>query len=242
MDVVRTNIQNLGGQIDVRRPRSAKARTLRIHLPLTLAIIPSLIVSVAGERFAIPQVNVVEVVRLKREARAGRAHPLERGAAPARRAPAAGAPRPAASASRRPRAQKRTRANVVVLRSGSHLYGLVVDELHDSEEIVVKPVSTHLADCGWYAGATILGDGRVAMILDTIGIAKRAQIRFDEVADEQRAPRARRAGGAARRAAPLAGGLRERRRRALRGAAARAAAARARREAAGRVGRRRSRS
>jgi two-component system, chemotaxis family, sensor kinase CheA len=80
--------------------------------------------------------------------------------------------------------EKRARSNVVVLRTGAHLYGLVVEELHDSEEIVVKPVSTYLSECGWYAGATILGDGRVAMILDTMGIAKKALIRFDEIADE----------------------------------------------------------
>ena len=67
MDVVRTNIQNLGGQIEVSSAIGEGTR-LRIHLPLTLAIIPSLIVSVEGERFAIPQLNVVEVVRLKREA------------------------------------------------------------------------------------------------------------------------------------------------------------------------------
>jgi len=187
LDVVRTNIHDLGGQIDVVTA-IGEGTTLRIHLPLTLAIIPSLIVSVSGERFAVPQVNVVEVVRLKSEAEQverirstevlrlrGDLLPLVR-LASCLAIPVVEEP-------------KRKRANVVVLRSGSHLFGLVVDELHDNEEIVVKPVSAHLADCGWYAGATILGDGRVAMILDTIGIAKRAQIRFEQVADE----RARRA-------------------------------------------------
>jgi two-component system chemotaxis sensor kinase CheA len=183
MDVVRTNIQGLGGQIDVTTAIGVGTRLL-IHLPLTLAIIPSLIVSVAKERFAIPQVNVLEVVRLKSEAEQverirssevlrlrGELLPLVRLAR--------------CFDIRELDAEKRPRSNVVVLRSGSHLYGLVVDELHDNEEIVVKPVSTHLADCGWYAGATILGDGRVAMILDTIGMAKRAHIRFEEIADEE---------------------------------------------------------
>jgi two-component system chemotaxis sensor kinase CheA len=182
MDVVRTNIQNLGGQVDVLTA-IGEGTTLRIHLPLTLAIIPSLIVSVAKERYAIPQVNVVEVVRLKDEAQQverirstevlrlrGTLLPLVRLAACLEIPAADGA--------------KRARSNVVVLRSGPHSFGLVVDELHDNEEIVVKPVSSHLADCGWYAGATILGDGRVAMILDTIGIAKRAHIRFEQVAEE----------------------------------------------------------
>jgi len=182
MDVVRTNIQNLGGQIEVSSAIGEGTR-LRIHLPLTLAIIPSLIVSVEGERFAIPQLNVVEVVRLKREAeqieriRSSEVLRLRGDLLPLVRLAQC-------LEIRRAQESKRTRANVVILRSGAHLYGLVVDELHDSEEIVVKPVSTYLSDCGWYAGATILGDGRVAMILDTLGIAKRAQIRFDEVADE----------------------------------------------------------
>jgi two-component system chemotaxis sensor kinase CheA len=142
-------------------------------------------VSVSKERFAIPQVNVVEVVRLKKESEQverirssevlrlrGELLPLVRLASCLDIKALEG--------------EKKARANVVVLRSGSHQYGLVVDELHDNEEIVVKPLSAHVAECGWYAGATILGDGRVAMILDTIGIAKRAQIRFEELADEQR--------------------------------------------------------
>lgn len=182
MDVVRTNISNLGGQIDVVTS-IGEGTTLRIHLPLTLAIIPSLIVSAVGERFAVPQVNVVEVVRMKSEAlqveriRSKEVLRLRGNLLPlVRLAECLGIPEP--------ESEKRPRANVVVLRSGSHLFGLVVDELHDHEEIVVKPVSMHLADCGWYAGATILGDGRVAMILDTVGIARRAQIRFEHVAEE----------------------------------------------------------
>ena len=184
MDVVRTNIQNLGGQIEVSSAIGEGTR-LRIHLPLTLAIIPSLIVSVEGERFAIPQLNVVEVVRLKREAeqveriRSSEVLRLRGELLPLVRLGRC-------LGIQVPEEKKCTRANVVVLRSGAHLYGLVVDELHDSEEIVVKPVSSYLSECGWYAGATILGDGRVAMILDALGIAKRAQIRFDDLAEEQR--------------------------------------------------------
>ncbi len=182
MDVVRTNISNLGGQIDVMTA-IGEGTTLRVHLPLTLAIIPSLIVSVSGERFAIPQVNVVEVVRLKSEAqqieriRANEVLRLRGDLLPLVRL-ARCLEIPASEGGKRPR------SSVVVLRNGSHLFGLVVDELHDHEEIVVKPVSAHLADCGWYAGATILGDGRVAMILDAIGIARRAQIRFEQIVDE----------------------------------------------------------
>lgn len=181
MDVVRTNIQNLGGQIEVSSAIGEGTR-LRIHLPLTLAIIPSLIVSVNSERFAIPQLNVVEVVRLKREAE--QIERIRSSELLRLRGELLPLVRLGQCLGIRAEEQKRPRSNVVVLRSGAHLYGLVVDELHDSEEIVVKPVSSYLSDCGWYAGATILGDGRVAMILDALGIAKRAQIRFDEVAEE----------------------------------------------------------
>ena len=181
MDVVRTNIQNLGGQIEVSSAIGEGTR-LRIHLPLTLAIIPSLIVSIDAERFAIPQLNVVEVVRLKREAE--QVERIRSSEVLRLRGELLPLVRLAQCLGIRSAEEKRPRANVVVLRSGAHLYGLVVDELHDSEEIVVKPASSYLSECGWYAGATILGDGRVAMILDTLGIAKRAQIRFDEVAEE----------------------------------------------------------
>jgi two-component system chemotaxis sensor kinase CheA len=183
MDVVRTNIQNLGGQIDVKTA-IGDGTTLLIHLPLTLAIIPSLIVSVAKERFAIPQVNVVEVVRLKNEAE--QVERIRSSEVLRLRGDLLPLVRLSSCLDIQARDDgKRVRSNVVVLRSGTHEYGLVVEELHDDEEIVVKPVSTQLADCGWYAGATILGDGRVAMILDTLGIAKHAHIRFDEVADEK---------------------------------------------------------
>lgn len=178
MDVVRTNIQNLGGQVDLESA-VGEGTAIRIHLPLTLAIISSLIVSVAGERFAIPQVNLVEVVSLR-----DGAHPLEsiRGIEVLR---LRGSLLPLvrlASCLGIEASAPAGHANVVVLRAGSNQYGLVVDELHDSEEIVVKPLSSYLSDCGWYAGATILGDGCVATILDAGGIARRAALRFEEVA------------------------------------------------------------
>ena len=182
MDVLQTNVENLGGQVELESA-VGEGTTVRIHLPLTLAIIPSLIVCLAKERFAIPQVNLVEVVSLREGAHEierirdtevlrlrGRLLPL------VRLGPCLGIDGAALAES-----------YVVVVRSGPHHYGLVVDELGDSEEIVVKPLSGCLADCGWYAGATILGDGRVSMILDAAGIALRAALRFDELAREERA-------------------------------------------------------
>jgi two-component system chemotaxis sensor kinase CheA len=182
MDVVRTNIQNLGGQVDVEST-IGQGTVFRIHLPLTLAIVPALIVSSGGERFAIPQVSVVEVVRLKKGS-----DQLEhiRGVEVLRlRGDLLPLVRLDRDLGLNPSGADERGGNVVILRSGANHYGLVVDELHDSEEIVVKALSQYLADCGWYAGATILGDGRVAMILDALGVAKKAALRFTDLGGKE---------------------------------------------------------
>jgi len=181
MDVLRTNVESLGGQVELESV-VGEGTAIRIHLPLTLAIIPSLIVSVADERFAIPQVNLVEVVSLREgNHELERIRDIEVLRLRGRLLPLV----QLSSCLGLPDKRAMDDAYVVVLRSGTHLYGLAVDELQDPEEIVVKPLSSYLADCGWYAGATILGDGRVAMILDAAGIARRAALRFDEVAREE---------------------------------------------------------
>jgi two-component system chemotaxis sensor kinase CheA len=183
LDVVKTNIEQLGGQIQLETVVGEGSRFL-IHLPLTLAIVPSLIVSAADERFAVPQVGLVEVVGLDEgETRIetirgtellrlrGSLIPLVR----LRRC--IGLVDDAAA-----------EGSVVVLRSGPHEYGLVVDELHDGEEIVVKPLPGYLSSCGWYGGTTILGDGRVAMILDATGIARGSALRFEEMSERRSEP------------------------------------------------------
>jgi two-component system chemotaxis sensor kinase CheA len=173
MDVVRTNIEKLGGTVDVDSNARARARRFKITLPLTLAIIPSLIIQSGDERFAIPQVNISELVRVKAGESAvpveringrevlrlrGRLLPLLR----LRDALGAGS---AASTN------AVDAMNVIVVEADQLRYGLAVDGLHDSEEIVVKPLGRHLKNCRCLAGATVLGDGRVALILDVAGIA-----------------------------------------------------------------------
>jgi two-component system chemotaxis sensor kinase CheA len=173
MDVVKTNLDKLGGKIEIDSA-PGKGTSFRIKLPLTLAIIPSLLVSDAGERFAIPQANVGELIRIpadriaERVDRAGDSEVVllrDRLVPLIHLSDALGTPR-------RECASKAL--NVVLVDTGAFEYGLVVENLHDTVEIVVKPMGRHLQRLHDYAGATILGDGHVAVILDVAGLAERA--------------------------------------------------------------------
>ena len=173
MDVVKTNLDKLGGKVEIDSV-PGKGSAFRIKLPLTLAIIPSLLVSDSGERFAIPQVSVGELIRIpaqqiaERIDRAGDAEVVllrDRLVPLVYLAEALGSPR-------RERGSKAL--NIVLVDAGAFEYGLVVENLHDTVEIVVKPMGRHLQGLREYAGATILGDGQVAVILDVAGLAQRA--------------------------------------------------------------------
>ena len=175
MDVVKTNLDRLGGKIEIESTPGRGAR-FRIKLPLTLAIIPSLLVSDGGERFAIPQVSVGELIRIRHDQIAQRIDHVgdaivlnlrDRMVPLVYLADALGVPRAS---------QAKAALNVVLVDAGSFEYGLVVEELHDTVEIVVKPLGRHVKGITDYAGATILGDGRVAVILDVAGLAARAAL------------------------------------------------------------------
>jgi two-component system chemotaxis sensor kinase CheA len=198
MDVVKTNLDKLGGKIEVESV-VGKGSVFRIKLPLTLAIIPSLLVSDAGERFAIPQVSVGELIRIPADQiadRVDRAGDAEVVLLRDRLVPLVDLAE-ALGGERKPRGGKAL--NVVLVDTGSFEYGLVVGELHDTVEIVVKPMGRHLQALREYAGATILGDGQVAVILDVAGLATRAgitqqvaasantQVKVDEAAAETHA-------------------------------------------------------
>jgi len=233
MDVVKTNLDKLGGVVDIDS-KLGEGTTIRIKLPLTLAIIPSQIIVAGGDRYAIPQVNLeellripanqvkdrveivgdAEVVRLR-----GKLLPLIKLAdvigiesnyfdykegSPktdrrqnlsdrrSKKSPYFNEEHTDAETSklktddkedldriseevkRNPKDRRYHAAsalNIVVVSTGALKYGLVVDELNDSEEIVVKPLGRHFKVCKEYAGATIMGDGRVALILDVANLA-----------------------------------------------------------------------
>jgi two-component system chemotaxis sensor kinase CheA len=179
MDVVKTNIEKIGGTIDLKSTPGA-GTTFTIKIPLTLAIVSALIVEVGGERFAIPQISVVELVRAQKEA--GRGHNE------------AGSETVIERINDTPVLRLRDRllplvnlhdllalgethnddtgAYIVVAQVGANSLGIIVDRVFDTEEIVVKPVAPILRHVTMFSGNTILGDGSVIMILDPNGIAR----------------------------------------------------------------------
>ncbi|HUA01426.1 MAG TPA: chemotaxis protein CheW [Candidatus Aquilonibacter sp.] len=177
MDVVKTNVEKIGGTVDIQST-AGQGTTVRVKIPLTLAIIPALIVTCAGDRYAIPQVSLVELVRLEAE-QAGAGIELVHGAPVYR---LRGRLLPLVYLARELRvdgsAGKATdqAINIVVLQADARQFGLVVDAINDTEEIVVKPLRKQLKSIKTFAGASIMGDGKIALILDVMGVAQRAGV------------------------------------------------------------------
>jgi two-component system chemotaxis sensor kinase CheA len=169
LDVVKTNIQRIGGTVDLHSVRG-EGTTLHITLPLTLAILPALIVSSGGQRFAIPQANLVEVARLENGPKA-RSIEVVCGA-PVFRLHDELLPLCFLDGDLRLESSQANDLHIVVLQSGAGQFGVVVDSLHDTEEIVVKPLGPQLRAIACFAGASILGDGRVVLVVDVDGLAQ----------------------------------------------------------------------
>jgi two-component system chemotaxis sensor kinase CheA len=175
MDVVRTNIEKIGGTVDIDS-RVGRGTTVKMKIPLTLAIIPALTITSGGDRYAIPQVSLLELVRLEGE-QAQRGIEQIHGAPVYRLRgnllPLVYLDRVLQVESQRP---AHGEINIVVLQADDRQFGLVVDAIHDTEEIVVKPLQKQVKGLSCFAGATIMGDGTVALILDVLGVAQRAHV------------------------------------------------------------------
>jgi two-component system chemotaxis sensor kinase CheA len=171
MDVVRTNIDQIGGTIDIKSV-AGEGSSVTIKIPLTLAIVSALIVEAAGDRFAIPQLAVVELVR----ARANSEHRIER----IKDTPVLRLRNkllPLLHLKKLLKIDDGSSADpengfIVVTQVGNQTFGIVVDGVFHTEEIVVKPMSTKLRHINMFSGNTILGDGAVIMIIDPNGIVQ----------------------------------------------------------------------
>jgi two-component system chemotaxis sensor kinase CheA len=172
MDVVKTNIERIGGMVDVETV-SGKGTTFRVKIPLTLAIIPALIVACTGERYAIPQISLLELVRLEPEQLATGVEYVHGAAVYRLRGRLLPLVDLRAVLGDEARGEDAA-INIVVLSADDQLFGLIVDEIHDTADIVVKPLGAHLKGISAFAGATIMGDGAVALIIDVLGVAKAA--------------------------------------------------------------------
>ena len=201
LDVVKKNVEKIGGTVDVQSV-PGRSTTFRVKIPLTLAIVPALIIQCGESRYAIPQSSLVELVRIESENVAKSIEYID--SAPVYRL--RGNLLPLVSLREQLRIQKAGEGEedsilLLVVQAEGRQFGLIVDGIHDTEEIVVKPLGKELKGLSVYAGATIMGDGRVALILDVLGIARGAHV-LDSSTHEP-------AGGADRHAADHGDGERQ---------------------------------
>ncbi len=177
MDVVRTNVEKIGGKVEIDS-RTGKGTTLRLRIPLTLAIIPALIVRSVNQSFALPQGALSELVHIPPEKAAASIEWIED--APLYRLRGKLLPLVFLEKLLMPGGQHKLtneRDNfIAVLDADGRRFGLVVDGLADPEEIVVKPLSAVLKTIGLYSGATVLGNADLALILDPGAIALKAGV------------------------------------------------------------------
>jgi len=174
MDVVKSNIEKIGGIVDIFS-RPGEGSTVKLKIPLTLAIIPGLVVGSGGERFVIPQVSLLELIRLEGDSSDKHIEQVHGTPVYRRR----GKLLPIAYLDRvlgLKTARGSGAVSIVVLQAEERQFGLVVEEINDTQEIVVKPLGKQLKGLSVYAGATIMGDGKVALILDVLGIGQRSEV------------------------------------------------------------------
>ena len=172
MDVVRTNIEKVGGLIDLSS-QVGEGTKIKLLIPLTLAIVPAMIIRSKKDYFAIPQVKLQELLRVDMEENKKAIEKLQGQFVYRLRGELL--PLVDLSGILNPiikNQEIKTIFNIVVLKTDDHIYGLIVDEIIDTADIVVKPLPQFLKKINSFSGATIMGDGNVALILDTQGLAE----------------------------------------------------------------------
>jgi len=172
MDVVRTNVEKVGGVIELAS-RPGKGTSIKLRIPLTLAIVPAMVVESGGVAYAIPQIKLQELLLIDPNSNAlerlqGKAFYRLRGEL----LPLVDL---SATLGRGDSAEAAGLLNVAVVKGENATYGIIVDRIRDTADIVVKPLSSFLKDLKIYSGATILGNGQVALILDIQGLAEHAR-------------------------------------------------------------------
>jgi two-component system chemotaxis sensor kinase CheA len=189
MDVLRTNVEKIGGKVEIDS-HTGKGTTLRLRIPLTLAIIPALIVRSLGQSFALPQGSLSELVHIPAD-RTSKAIEWIDGA-PLYRLRGNLLPLVFLDRMLQPNGDHQAASErdnfIAVLDADGRRFGLVVDGLADPEEIVVKPLSAVLKDIGLYSGATVLGNADLALILDPGAIAIKAGVTINTREDAALAP------------------------------------------------------
>ncbi len=184
MDVVKTNVEKIGGIISIDS-RVGSGTTFSIKIPLTLVIIPVLLVTCGIDQYAIAQSNIVELVDLEGEQIKEEIELIHD--VPVYRLRGDLLPliflAELLNLSTKPY-QDYEVLSIVIIKIGTRQYGLVVDGIYDSQEIVIKPLSKQLKHLQCYSGATIIGDGKVALVLDVLGIIQQAKLISDEYIKE----------------------------------------------------------
>lgn len=174
MDVVASNLKEIRGSIEIVSV-PGQGTTIRLAIPLTLAIVPALVVTCADQLFAVPQASVLELVRLQGDSLTERIEWVH--SAPVLRLRERLLPLVELTDVLEIETQTERRAvTIIVVQSGDQPFGLIVDQVTKAEEIVVKPVSRQIQSVGVYAGATVMGDGSAALILDVGAMAKTANL------------------------------------------------------------------